>query len=265
MKQFKLTVGVFLIGTVSLIGCNKQSEIKTSTAVQALDKNAESAKMIDYMVTQWGYKKEDIKEMSNQFVIQGDMAIPKKDFWTEYARTNDLASRHYQTPNLVTALNVIYVGIDPSVPTEWKTAYIDAMSKWNALNGRISFSNCSCTPANGIWVSYQSFGTGDRKNDFAYTLLPSSSGYAGTNSYINSTCPVSTSASEKLGIAVHELGHSIGFGHTDHFWEATNRITVNPSCDDFHPLSYSVMHQGGAAFSDFSDCDKAAFKTIYPK
>lgn len=263
MNKLKLLMLVLLATTIVAISCSKKDETNNSSKATIIQ-NDDPQKMINYMVKEWGYKKEDIQEMPDRFVIQGDMAIPKKDFWTGYTKTNDPTARHYRGPYLVTAANVIYVGIDPSVPTEWKNAYIDAMSKWNSLNGRISFYNCNCSPAKGVWVSYQSFGSGN--NDIANTTLPTSSGYAGTTSIINSTHVGAISASQKLFTAVHELGHTIGFGHTDEpLPKAPTLITTATTSCNTSPDHSSVMYYGNTPFAGFSYCDIAAFKVLYPK
>lgn len=256
MKQLALyTTLLLLISAIAIISCNKKSETtKPTTEV------TESQKMIDYMITKWGYKKEDIKEMADRFVIQGDMAILKKGFWAGYAKTNDPTARHYRDANLVTATNVIYIEFSSSVPTDWKNAYREAMSRWNALNLRISFQEACST--HEILVKY---GTVSESYYIAETNLPNGSGYAGTVSTINSTYGPS-SYSEKLNSAIHELGHAIGFRHTDNPADSycVAITTATTSCNTTTDPS-SVMQPPVKAFTGFTSCDIAAFTTIYKK
>ena len=257
-KNYLLFAGIIIIVNIAIFfGCHKEKGIAPDVS------NTDIPAMRSYLVTVYGFSDKKIIETKTSFIVEGDIVFPKKDFWENYKHdSSGKNERHYQSLNLVTAVTIIDVNIDVAVPTAWATAYLSAMSKWNALNGRIQFNNFigSC-PAYGISVVYVSLGS-DSYDIFAESSFPGTGGYPGPISQINSACTVSMSASQMLKTAVHELGHTIGFMHTDVLSDYQIYIGI-PSCDTTTDPS-SIMRQGLMDFYDFSACDKAAFAYLYP-
>lgn len=115
--------------------------------------------------------------------------------------------------------------------------------------------------------------------DFATLNFPSSviaagnvpvNSVIGANLYINSTCTytklsILTNSQRKYLIA-HELGHNIGFQHTD-TTVGIALTTLNSVCSNYGDLA-SVLQPGSdpvPSWSGFSTCDQDAFDWFWLK
>ena len=76
-----LFCGTALISTFLLTACRKDDGVAT-------DPNAEAAEMQrirTYLNDTYGFRPEDIVETEDAFVVEGDQAFAKADFWENYA------------------------------------------------------------------------------------------------------------------------------------------------------------------------------------
>ena len=102
---------------------------------------------------------------------------------------------------------------------------------------------------------------------FAQSGFPTSAGKPYSAVTVNSACTVSMTAAQKLKTAIHELGHCVGFMHTDDASGSLGIVATTANGTNCHLMCdpYSVMNQGLMSFSSFTDCDKAAFAKLYPR
>lgn len=259
MKKFVVCSAIcILFGAI--FSCEKTKSMIDADAITMEDALA----MRNYLL-KYGFPEESIRETLTAFIVEDDIIFPKKDFWKNYKQTassND--KKHYRYQNKVTAVTTVNVGVDNAVPVAWRTAIESAVNSWNALNGKIKFKYLGVInycPANGITVSYLSLSD---NNTFARGSFPTASGSPGFTLTINSTCTVTLTSAQKLKTAIHELGHNIGFMHTDVNPTDGSLITTATKSCNTGTDNASVMKQGQVAFTDFSACDKVAFKALYP-
>ncbi len=169
--------------------------------------------------------------------------------------------------NLVGASKVsnINVYIDPSVPNDWGSATRAAINHWSNVTGT-AVRFVEMTPAN-IVVSMAQV----QDNPIAEALFPTSGADPGGTVTIDSDYSTWGNSSQKVFVMVHELGHTIGFRHTN--WQArgecvdcginlgANQVSGTPQTD-----GSSVMNggTGGTSWSSFSSNDLLAMRTVYP-
>lgn len=246
-----------LLLTIGLFSCKKENNV-----VQELDTFTPDNEIRNFLIESYEFLPSSITESKTGFIVEGDVYFAKKDFWERYGPPKNTSLRHYKSQYKVT-LTTVYVDVS-TLPTAWKTAFRSAITQWNGLKLRVKFSEVSgYCPANGITVQYASLGS-NTSNVFAQAGgFPTSTGNPASLITVNSSCTVSMSSSQKLKTAVHELGHAIGFMHTDKASGYTRIIMSLTSCNTGIDPS-SIMNQGLMSFTDFSACDKSAFKTIYP-
>jgi hypothetical protein len=220
----------------------------------------------NYLIYTYGFEEKSIQETKDGFIVEGDIFFPKLDFWKNYTLTSagQANGRHYRTSSLVTRVTTIKVCFNANVPSSWKTAYRNAFTQWNSLNGKLKFVETTTQwPMYGIQIQYAYLGW---SNPYATTYYPVA-GAPGSSSIINSSIAILTNSNQKLYTAIHELGHAIGFAHTDVSSGATLISTANVGCNTYSDL-YSVMKptipSGSSPWSSFSTCDKAAYKKLYP-
>ena len=190
------------------------------------------------------------------------------------AGTEHTGQRVYTyTVTLSNAANIsIYA--DNTVPADWITALDQAIANWNSTNSHVYMKRVTAT------TTTTTVGKGKHKTTSTTTVLPSYN-IRVTTLYDASTSMVAQaympyydgtvgnevdintyysylSSSYKTFALTHELGHSIGFTHTDGTYG--NLIPGTPETDP-----NSVMNSFVLPWNGFTPYDVTAVNTIYPK
>jgi len=213
-------------------------------------------------IQQLGY---DIKkwEIVGEYIqIEGDILFPKNTdkFWALYdSKEAEPNARHYRNNYLVTSTQTIKVNVLSVVPNAWSNAVLQAIDEWNSLSGDLYFIGMSSDDiiTDGINVT---MGNGSN-GDIAATTPPDRYGRPGRFIFIDNKYAYSYNGSYKKLAMVHEIGHAIGFHHTD----SGMGIKINNIgywCNNYSD-SYSVMRQGIRGWQGFSSCDKKAYAALY--
>jgi hypothetical protein len=216
-----------------------------------------------------GFARREIIDRGEYFLVEGDIVFWKRDLRSPAVPPTSPDSPIFQwrTTNGVSGPNVmnIRVSIDSQLSTSWEDAVRQALVEWNAVSGTLIYF-AEGTPADIVIRPSSDLPTGV----VAQASWPA-------NAKPGPTVDVSTSfegltSGAKLFVLAHELGHTIGFRHTN--WNVTvpncptetagsigaNRIGFTPDTD-----AYSVMNKcsAGTEWSGFSFWDIEAARVMY--
>jgi hypothetical protein len=219
-----------------------------------------------------------IEERGDYYVIDGDISVSKKSL--ESIDTKDIKNGRSKQASytLIDFANQpnITVRVDNSIPTsgddDWWGTVQQAAIQWNGITGsRINFIYTT-DPTADITVRTDTdpaFGLPLKDNTIAEGSWPSG-GQAGFQVRVNLdfNSNASVSIPQKVYNMIHELGHNIGFRHTN--WQglsefAGNGIPGTPNIGS-NPDPNSVMNGGTAnnSWVGFSQFDVIALRTLYP-
>jgi hypothetical protein len=147
------------------------------------------------------------------YLVEGDIVITKEDLDQtpdrKLIRVGD--EEQYRTTNTVTGLpRNITIRVSSSLPASYVTATNAAISRYNALGLRITFSRV--TSGGNIVISAAPSGAGY----LASAGFPSSSGNPYGSVLVNRSYLDTWNANTVTSIVAHEVGHCIGYRHTDY-------------------------------------------------
>ncbi|WP_130735052.1 M57 family metalloprotease [Flavobacterium sp. J27] len=234
----------------------------------------ETTKLNDNQISDVGFNQinfggKNILDMKEYYLVEGDMIIDK----------NDNYSRNYYTNNLVsnTKINNLKVIIDSSIPTtgtdSWHTAVATAINHWNNItNSKVSFTLIQSGVAD-ITIKSDTFLSPMLPNGVV-AGAPTPPGNCNPGSYIAINLDYSNNVNvtelQKVFTIVHELGHTIGFRHTD--WKVQNESSLpgdNPIqyaayVPESDPYSVMISSTSNWSFQGFSAIDVKSIEALYP-
>ncbi len=169
----------------------------------------------------WAEKSDD-----GNYLIEGDILLSKAQLeeMAGVSPEHELVianTEHYRTTNVVstpgTATRVITVRLGSGFPSYYSTALNNALARYNNLGLRISFSRVST--GGNIVITGRNLGTSG-----GGCILGQASGFpSGGNPSPGFTLSTSSCATSYLNttdkadeVIAHEIGHCIGFRHTDY-------------------------------------------------
>lgn len=179
---------------------------------------------------------------------------------------------HRSNYGWITKARHVFINVPPSgdVPKVWQDALFDATLDWNRLGVRIQLHivNKETVPTGlldkTVTVHYFDFVNTNRvyiedpANAMAAADYPYN-GYPGKNLYINSAW----NPENKKAIILHELGHTVGFGHTGESSDDDSPFFTSQDCQNQDAVS-SIFHAYILPeITTFSTCDKQAVRMAY--
>ncbi|NDK55816.1 M57 family metalloprotease [Pontibacter fetidus] len=186
-------------------------EQKEETAVA---KN-EVSEMTLSQIAHLGFSKNNVQKVEGGYIVEGDIMLTESDL-TQNTMVQALRvgeSEQYRTSNLVSvpgSTRTIYVAVSTSLPSTYVAAVDEAVRRYNAENLRLRFQRVSsgynvlftAAPAGSSYLASAGFPSGGNP----YNSVKVNSAYLGSNPGTNYLAT----------ILAHELGHCIGFRHTDY-------------------------------------------------
>lgn len=263
MKNF---FGLLVLATILLTSCTRDTEIQNFDDNEA---NNNTENLVFNKLIELGYQSDRIQELDEFFLVQGDIMFSKNiQDYSDYHEDG----RQFSTNDLVSPfeVNSMTVYIDNSIPTigtdNWRLEIAQAVDDWNAISESCIQFTVVDFPLNADIIVRSDNGV----------LFPNTIAAAGFPSnglpyneilinldFLNN---VDVTTGQKRYNMVHELGHCVGFRHSN--WvqrgepvgPGANLIPGTPATDP-----NSVMNGGTANFTwnGFSEFDEVAAENLY--
>lgn len=236
--------------------------------MQELAQNPEAESVTLKQLLAMGFASQNIEDKGTYYLVEGDISFPKgKPVSAPSVKPGTIVQHQDQaSTNALIAFAKqpnITVRIDGSIPSQWVADVQQAVSDWNSIpNCRVNLTLVANGTADITFSAaslYGAYGRGEfpsNGNPGAQVLLD-----------VNAT----PSNFRRL-VSVHELGHCLGFRHTDLYINGEgagpmggNIIPGTPNQD-----YYSIMNSGGApnqqagGWAGFSQYDVIGFQNLYP-
>jgi hypothetical protein len=188
-----------LAAAVVMVSCQQDENLISNEISQVtLDK-----------ISALGFSTQNVQLVDDGYLVEGDIMLHDHDL--ENARTKkhlDLGNvEQYRTTNLVSAPRAITVSVSGTVPAAFSTAVNNALARYNAENLGLTFSRVASGGNINIrivntrqYIASAGFPTGGNPfNEIKYakTYTTYSDGFM-------------------TSVIAHEIGHCIGFRHTDY-------------------------------------------------
>jgi|SRR5687767_11077307 hypothetical protein len=202
-KTFIKTTAVLSACIFILYACRKDAKTEASGTIseETLSK-----------IYQLGFSNKDVfTDEDGNYVVEGDIVLPAASLnaapHMQFLRVG--TEEQYRTFNLVTAVpRTITVSISSRLPSSYVAALDEALGRYNAQNLMITFQRVS----SGADISIVRAGG----NFLASAGFPTSSGDPYGQIKVNSNAMGNQPQSTVATVLAHEIGHCIGFRHTDY-------------------------------------------------
>ena len=222
-----------------------------------------------------GFSIEDVRKVNNGYLVEGDIVLTDENLNTKSTSPNLLIanSEQYRTTNIVTGLpRTITVSVSGTLTgiTVWSKAVDDAINRYNRLWLKIRFKRV----ASGGNIDINGFNEGSSTLGFAG--FPTNNGAPYNKISLNTNAAafgISPNLRLVTSVLQHEIGHCIGFRHTDYFNralscggekanEAGDAIKIPGTTSGFSSESFMLACSAGKN-RDFNFNDLIALYYLY--
>jgi hypothetical protein len=212
---FKTGFAAVLLASV-LFACTKSNQ----TADVNLQATSEISASTLKSISDLGFSTTEARKVDGGYLVEGDILLTDENLTTESTSPNVriAETEQYRTTNLVKNLpRTVTISIS-NLPTVYGTATKNAIARYNALSltlkfqfvssgGQIQVVGFNQGPSGGyITLGSSGFPT-KQGNPYGKIQMNTNAAAYGTNPDVNYL----------TSVLQHEIGHCIGFRHTDYF------------------------------------------------
>jgi hypothetical protein len=212
MKKLFTYLAVAAIISVAFVACSKDVKEDAPEAV---------SQEVLAQIKALGFDTREAKKVEEGYLVENDIILTSEQLNSPHPNTPDMIianEEHYRTFNLVsssyTTITVRLYNTSANHQSAFSIALDNAIARYNAQGLRIRFQRVS-SGGNIVINSYY-----EVSNVLGSAGFPSNSGapYSSIkmNTYHYSTSTSSTNTNYIATIMAHEMGHCIGFRHTDY-------------------------------------------------
>jgi hypothetical protein len=161
-----------------------------------------------------GFSTNEVQRLEDGYLVEGDIVLHDHDFdrGTNKSILRVAKSEQYRTTNLVASPRVITVSVASTLGTAYIQAADEAIARYNAESLTLSFQRVT----SGADIQIVKAGFFEQFLFLASAGFPTADGrpynQIKVSTYQMNSQPLQTKAS----IIAHEMGHCIGFRHTDY-------------------------------------------------
>ncbi|TDM00506.1 MAG: hypothetical protein C4K58_04685 [Flavobacteriaceae bacterium] len=191
------------VATLSIVGCKREDEL--------FEQQKETLSPLEEKFHKAGFYTHNLVKTEDGYLVEGDIYFTEESLDQFLKEKEGDATSRYVTNNLVSGTRSIKVAVDPNLPQLVKNGVTEAIGRYNSLGLRINFALVSSGQdilikgvGSGSFLAAAGFPTGGNP----YNTVDVNTAYV-ANGSINAT-NVAT-------IIAHEIGHCIGFRHTDYY------------------------------------------------
>lgn len=214
--SFKVVLAILAgIAITTVVSCKKDNVEKTKSGDAIPTATLEKIEAL-------GFSSADVHKHNGDYIVEGDIRLTEEDLNGKYGGPvlRVAESEQYRTTNIVTGTpRTITVRVASSLGSAFVAGADTAIARYNRLNLNITFQRITSGTAN-ITLSGFNEGPSGGYITLGSAGFPTSSGNPYSSILMNTNSAAYGSNPNILyvgSVIQHEIGHCIGFRHTDYF------------------------------------------------
>ena len=217
-KKIFTTMCSVALGATLFVSCNSEETPQMET---------QSLEAIELKLAKLGFNTETLHETTlageQGYAVEGDIFLTAAEIDAmlpaQSINSGEVNTEHYRTTYVVQGPRTVSVYMDSEFNSTMQAAFDEALSRYNSLGLDITFQRASSEGADIDILSQK------LKRYMGYTILGQSAGFPDAQG--NPASPIVLNSdvynpkrggipADAVTVIAHEIGHAIGFRHTDY-------------------------------------------------